>query len=62
MTPAVTPEVQSAITDAFQQEWARVVATVIRLTGDWDLAEEGLPHRTASVDSDLGQGSDHRRP
>ena len=40
MRPAVTPEVQSAITDAFQQEWGRVVATVIRLTGDWDLAEE----------------------
>jgi RNA polymerase sigma-70 factor, ECF subfamily len=36
----VSPEVQSAITDAFQQEWGRVVATVIRLTGDWDLAEE----------------------
>jgi len=36
----VTPEVQSAISDAFQQEWGRIVATVIRLTGDWDLAEE----------------------
>jgi len=35
-----TAEVQSAITDAFQQEWGRVVATLIRLTGDWDLAEE----------------------
>ncbi len=34
------PEVQSAISDAFQQEWGRIVATVIRLTGDWDLAEE----------------------
>jgi RNA polymerase sigma-70 factor (ECF subfamily) len=36
----VTPEVQSAISDAFQREWGRIVATVIRLTGDWDLAEE----------------------
>jgi RNA polymerase sigma-70 factor (ECF subfamily) len=36
----VIPEVQSAISDAFQQEWGRIVATVIRLTGDWDLAEE----------------------
>ena len=34
------PEVQSAISGAFQQEWGRIVATVIRLTGDWDLAEE----------------------
>jgi RNA polymerase sigma-70 factor (ECF subfamily) len=36
----VTPEVRSAITDAFHHEWGRVVATLIRLTGDWDLAEE----------------------
>jgi RNA polymerase sigma-70 factor (ECF subfamily) len=39
VTPGL-PEVQSAIGDAFQQEWGRIVATVIRLTGDWDLAEE----------------------
>ncbi|HEX4162787.1 MAG TPA: RNA polymerase sigma factor [Acidimicrobiales bacterium] len=39
MTPEAR-EVQSAINDAFQQEWGRIVATVIRLTGDWDLAEE----------------------
>jgi RNA polymerase sigma-70 factor (ECF subfamily) len=36
----VTPRVRSAITDAFHQEWGRVVATLIRVTGDWDLAEE----------------------
>jgi RNA polymerase sigma-70 factor (ECF subfamily) len=36
----VTPDVRSAITDAFHQEWGRVVATLIRVTGDWDLAEE----------------------
>ncbi len=40
MSPDGTPEVQSAITDAFQQEWGRVIAAVIRLAGDWDLAEE----------------------
>jgi RNA polymerase sigma-70 factor, ECF subfamily len=28
------------MTRAFQQEWGRVVATLIRVTGDWDLAEE----------------------
>jgi RNA polymerase sigma-70 factor (ECF subfamily) len=33
-------EVQSAISDAFQQEWGRIVASLIGLTGDWDLAEE----------------------
>ena len=25
---------------AYADEWGRIVATLIRLTGDWDLAEE----------------------
>ena len=25
---------------AFREEWGRVVAALIRMTGDWDLAEE----------------------
>jgi RNA polymerase sigma-70 factor, ECF subfamily len=29
-----------AVTEAFRQEWGRIVATLIRMTGDWDLAEE----------------------
>ena len=29
-----------AVADAFRDEWGRVVATLIRFTGDWDLAEE----------------------
>jgi RNA polymerase sigma-70 factor (ECF subfamily) len=33
-------EVQDAATAAFRQEWGRVVATLIGMTGDWDLAEE----------------------
>jgi RNA polymerase sigma-70 factor, ECF subfamily len=36
----VSPAVQDAITEAFHEEWGRVVATLIRLTGDWDVAEE----------------------
>jgi RNA polymerase sigma-70 factor, ECF subfamily len=36
----VSPEVEDAITEAFHEEWGRVVATLIRLTGDWDVAEE----------------------
>ncbi len=31
---------QGAVTDAFRTEWGGVVAHVIRVTGDWDLAEE----------------------
>jgi RNA polymerase sigma-70 factor, ECF subfamily len=37
---AVTLDAQAAVTEAFHQEWGRVVATLIRVTGDWDLAEE----------------------
>jgi RNA polymerase sigma-70 factor, ECF subfamily len=33
-------EVEAAVTAAFQDEWGRIVATLIRVTGDWDLAEE----------------------
>jgi RNA polymerase sigma-70 factor (ECF subfamily) len=30
----------AAVAEAFRAEWGRVVATLIRMTGDWDLAEE----------------------
>jgi RNA polymerase sigma-70 factor (ECF subfamily) len=32
--------VQAAVASAFRDEWGRVVATLIRVTGDWDVAEE----------------------
>jgi RNA polymerase sigma-70 factor, ECF subfamily len=32
--------VQRAVDRAFREEWGRVVAALIRRTGDWDLAEE----------------------
>ena len=32
--------VVDAVATAFRDEWGRVVATLIRTTGDWDLAEE----------------------
>jgi RNA polymerase sigma-70 factor, ECF subfamily len=57
----VSADVEAAVADAFGHEWGRVVATLIRMTGDWDLAEEcaqdafalalerwpraGVPHR-----------------
>ncbi|MEW2304388.1 RNA polymerase sigma factor [Streptomyces sp. NPDC006655] len=33
-------EVEEAVLAAFREEWAQIVATLIRVTGDWDLAEE----------------------
>ncbi|HTT51090.1 MAG TPA: RNA polymerase sigma factor [Streptosporangiaceae bacterium] len=54
-------DASAAIAAAFHEEWGRVVATLIRTTGDWDLAEDcaqdafaqavrswprdGIPHR-----------------
>jgi RNA polymerase sigma-70 factor (ECF subfamily) len=35
-----TAEVGEAVARAFRDEWGQVVATLIRTTGDWDLAEE----------------------
>jgi len=32
--------IRDAVDAAFREEWGRVVATLIRVTGDWDLAEE----------------------
>ncbi|HEX4724952.1 MAG TPA: sigma-70 family RNA polymerase sigma factor [Pseudonocardiaceae bacterium] len=32
--------VENAVAEAFRGEWGQVVATLIRITGDWDLAEE----------------------
>jgi RNA polymerase sigma-70 factor (ECF subfamily) len=37
----VTKErVQAAVAAAYREEWGRLVATLIRVTGDWSLAEE----------------------
>ena len=36
----VEMDAESAVTEAFRQEWGRVVAALIGLTGDWNLAEE----------------------
>jgi RNA polymerase sigma-70 factor, ECF subfamily len=36
----VTPDVEAVVAAAFREEWGRVVATLIRVTGDWDVAEE----------------------
>ncbi|MQA77681.1 MAG: sigma-70 family RNA polymerase sigma factor [Streptosporangiales bacterium] len=36
----MTPDVDAAVTQAFRDHWGQVVATLIRVTGDWDLAEE----------------------
>ena len=36
----MSPDVGDEVAEAFRQEWGRVVAALIGMTGDWDLAEE----------------------
>ncbi|MGH3587191.1 MAG: RNA polymerase sigma factor, partial [Pseudonocardia sp.] len=36
----MTGDVEAAVAEAFAAEWGQVVATLIRVTGDWDLAED----------------------
>ncbi len=36
----MSADVKAAVDAAFRDEWGRVVATLIRTTGDWDLSEE----------------------
>ena len=36
----MTADVEAAVAEAFHAEWGRVVATLVRVIGDWDLAEE----------------------
>jgi len=38
--PAGTSAAESAVAEAFRQEWGKIVASLIRMTGNWDLAEE----------------------
>jgi RNA polymerase sigma-70 factor (ECF subfamily) len=33
-------DAKEAVAEAFRSEWGRIVAYLIRVTGDWDLAEE----------------------
>jgi len=36
----MTADVTAALDEAFRAEWGKVIATLIGMTGDWDLAEE----------------------
>ena len=38
-------DTEAAVAAAFRQEWGQVVATLIGMTGDWDLAEEQVYRR-----------------
>lgn len=54
--------VTEAIEEAFRTEWGKVVATLIRLTGDWDLAEECAQEAFARALTHWPQDGVPRRP
>jgi RNA polymerase sigma-70 factor, ECF subfamily len=54
--------VDDAVADAFRQEWGRVLATLIAMTGDWDLAEECAQDAFAQALKSWPGGGIPRRP
>jgi RNA polymerase sigma-70 factor (ECF subfamily) len=54
--------VDEAIETAFREEWAKVVATLIRLTGDWDVAEECAQEAFAQAVTTWSRDGVPRRP
>ena len=58
---AVTPDAEAAVAEAFHEEWGRVVASLIRITGDWALAEECAQDAFADArDAGRGEGVPRR--
>jgi RNA polymerase sigma-70 factor, ECF subfamily len=55
-------DVEAAVAEAFRQEWGRIVATLIRMTGDWDLAEECAQDAFATALSRWGTDGVPDRP
>jgi RNA polymerase sigma-70 factor (ECF subfamily) len=55
-------DVEAAVATAFREEWGRVVATLIRVTGDWDLAEECAQEALASALEHWPRDGIPRRP
>lgn len=47
--PGATADARRAVATAFAEEWARVVATLIRVTGDWTLAEDAAQDAFAAA-------------
>jgi RNA polymerase sigma-70 factor (ECF subfamily) len=56
------PTVQQAVEKAFRDEWGRIVATLIRRTGDWDLAEECAQEAFARAMKTWTSGTVPKRP
>ena len=56
------PEVRAAVEAAYREEWGQVVATLIGLTGDWDLAEDCTQEAFATALTTWERDGIPRRP
>ena len=45
-----------AVAGVYREEWTRIVATLIRATGDWDVAEEADRRRVRARSEPLAGG------
>jgi RNA polymerase sigma-70 factor (ECF subfamily) len=55
-------QVRAAVDAAFRTEWGRVVSTLIRLTGNWDVAEECAQEAFAQALTSWAKDGVPRRP
>jgi len=55
-------QVRAAVEAAYRQEWGQVVATLIGMTGDWDLAEDCAQEAFASAMATWPRDGVPRRP
>ncbi|HTJ74081.1 MAG TPA: RNA polymerase sigma factor [Acidimicrobiales bacterium] len=55
-------DVEAAVARAFRDEWGRIVATLIALTGDWDLSEESAQDAFARALESWPRDGVPRRP
>lgn len=62
VSEATHSTLREAVDEAFRTEWGRVVATLIRVTGDWDLAEECASDAFASALATWPRDGVPRRP
>ena len=60
MTPV--DEVRAAVDAAYRHEWGQIVATLIAMTGDWDLAEDSAQEAFAAALTKWQQHGVPRRP
>ncbi|SHN42764.1 RNA polymerase sigma factor [Cryptosporangium aurantiacum] len=58
----MSTDVTAIIDDAFRTEWGQIVATLIRVTGDWDLAEEAAQDAFAQALARWPEDGVPRRP